>query len=44
MFLEIAFSDIKPGFSQENRSHYENCRLMPKISTEHDANKINEFK
>lgn len=42
-FLKIAFGDMKPRFSQENRSYYELCRLIPQNVIEHYENGINEL-
>ena len=33
---------MKPHFTQEKRPYYERYRLIPKVVTEYDGNKINE--
>ena len=43
MFLDVASANNKPSFSQEKRSHNKRCRLIRKVVTEHDENKINEL-
>ena len=43
MILDVAFIDMKPRFSQDEKSHYERCSLFPKVVIEHDENKIKEF-
>ena len=39
MILDVAFIDMKPRFSQDEKSHYERCSLFPKVVIEHDENK-----
>ena len=40
MMLHL-FTDVKPHFSQEKRSHYERYRFIPNVVIEHNENKIN---
>ena len=35
-FFDVVLAFMKPCFSQENRSHYEPCRLASKVATEQD--------
>ena len=43
MLLNVEYTDSKPYFSQEKRSHYEPYKHIPKVVIEHDQNKINKF-
>ena len=42
LFLEVAFADMKSHFSQEKRSNYVRCRLIPKVVIGHNEKKTNQ--
>ena len=43
LFLDVAFTDMKPHFSQEKKSHFERYQPIAKVVNEHDENKMIEL-